>query len=138
MRLMPIVPFVLCAWGWNPWEDLESENKELKLENPHPGGPTMLFMRFYSKYIGPIDGPNCTFRPSCGAYCMKAIRKHGWLLGWIMGCERAMRYHRNYHLYPRTFDGDRVYMYDPVQENDFWFSSPFSTSAYWVGGQPHK
>jgi putative component of membrane protein insertase Oxa1/YidC/SpoIIIJ protein YidD len=80
-------------------------------------------------YQGPLDGfsavrrGTCPMYPSCSQYCLEAARKHGPLIGWIMGCDRLMRCGRNeLDLSPwiRTADGEWK-CYDPVEHNDFWW-----------------
>ena len=39
---------------------------------------------FYQKWISPMLGPSCRFIPSCSAYGIEAISKHGpWRGGWL-------------------------------------------------------
>ena len=90
------------------------------------GGPSGWFMWVYRDYISQVDAVRtCRFEPTCGAYCREAIRKHGPLLGWIMGCERAMRYHRDTITYPRGIVVGHLRVLDPVADNDFWLRRPF-------------
>ena len=38
----------------------------------------------YQKWISPLFGPSCRFIPSCSAYVIEAITKHGpWRGGWL-------------------------------------------------------
>ena len=39
---------------------------------------------FYQKWISPLFGPSCRFIPSCSAYGIEAVTKHGpWRGGWL-------------------------------------------------------
>ena len=39
---------------------------------------------FYQKLISPLFGPSCRFIPSCSAYGIEAVNKHGpWRGGWL-------------------------------------------------------
>ena len=39
---------------------------------------------FYQKWISPLLGPSCRFIPSCSAYGIEAVNKHGpWRGGWL-------------------------------------------------------
>tara|TARA_Y100001968_G_scaffold76039_1_gene67512 strand:- start:645 stop:884 length:240 start_codon:yes stop_codon:yes gene_type:complete len=39
---------------------------------------------FYQKWISPVLGPSCRFIPSCSAYGIEAVNKHGpWRGGWL-------------------------------------------------------
>tara|TARA_B100000700_G_scaffold67625_1_gene74803 strand:- start:1109 stop:1348 length:240 start_codon:yes stop_codon:yes gene_type:complete len=38
----------------------------------------------YQKWISPLFGPRCRFIPSCSAYGIEAVTKHGpWRGGWL-------------------------------------------------------
>ena len=90
------------------------------------GGPAGWFMGLYSNYISQVDGVRtCVFEPTCGAYCRQAIRRHGALLGWLMGCERSIRYHRDTTTYRRAIVEGHLRLLDPVGDNDFWLRRPF-------------
>ncbi len=46
---------------------------------------------FYKTFISSQDGSNCSFTPSCSVYMKKAVKKQGFLLGVLNGCDRLMR-----------------------------------------------
>ena len=59
----------------------------------------------YQKWISPLSGPSCRFIPSCSAYGIEAVTKHGpWRGGWLT-LKRLSKCH------PLTPSG-----YDPVPE----------------------
>ena len=38
----------------------------------------------YQKWISPLFGPSCRFIPSCSAYGIEAVNRHGpWRGGWL-------------------------------------------------------
>lgn len=44
----------------------------------------LLVFRFYRYFISPLLGSNCRFHPSCSAYAMEAVERHGaWRGGWL-------------------------------------------------------
>ncbi|MFY8147767.1 MAG: membrane protein insertion efficiency factor YidD [Prochlorococcaceae cyanobacterium] len=48
---------------------------------------------FYRRWISPQLGPRCRFIPSCSAYGLEAIRRHGpWRGGWLT-LRRLLRCH---------------------------------------------
>jgi len=78
-------------------------------------------IKFYQKYISGIDGERCSMYPSCSHYSGQAIKKHGWLKGWIMTCDRLMRCGRDeIRLSPPIMIKGRRHAYDPLNQNDIW------------------
>ncbi|MGT2649299.1 membrane protein insertion efficiency factor YidD [Streptococcus troglodytae] len=49
-------------------------------------------IRFYQKFISPLFPASCRYRPTCSAYMIEAIEKHG-LKGFLMGIARILRCH---------------------------------------------
>jgi putative membrane protein insertion efficiency factor len=47
----------------------------------------------YQKYISPLFGRRCVFYPSCSEYTILAIKKHGFLRGWLKGLNRIRKCH---------------------------------------------
>ena len=85
-----------------------------------------LIMVIYGDYISQVDGQrSCRFLPTCGDYARDAIRRHGPVLGWMLACDRVIRYHGDTETYERTFH-DGVRLVDPVSDNDFWLARPFA------------
>jgi putative membrane protein insertion efficiency factor len=63
----------------------------------------ILLVRIYQIAISPLLGSNCRFTPTCSAYSIEALQKHGaWRGGWL-AIRRISRCH------PWGGDG-----YDPV------------------------
>ena len=78
--------------------------------------------KVYQTHISPIDGDRCPMTPSCSAYAQRAIQKHGPLTGWIMAMDRLVRCGRDEkHLAPRVMIQGVPHIYDPVENNDFWW-----------------
>jgi hypothetical protein len=51
-----------------------------------------LFMiRMYQKFISPLLGDVCRFKPSCSHYTYEAIEKYGLIKGCLMGAWRICR-----------------------------------------------
>ena len=49
-------------------------------------------VRFYQKAISPLFPASCRYRPTCSAYMIEAIEKHG-VKGLLMGFARILRCH---------------------------------------------
>jgi uncharacterized protein len=50
-------------------------------------------LRAYQLVVAPLLGPTCRFAPSCSAYAMEAIRRHGPLAGSRLALRRLGRCH---------------------------------------------
>lgn len=65
----------------------------------------MVLIGLYQRLISPLLAPRCRFSPSCSAYAMEALERHGlWRGGWL-SVWRLLRCH------PFTTGG-----YDPVPD----------------------
>ena len=51
----------------------------------------MLPIKFYRRFISPLFPPRCRYYPSCSAYALEAIKKHGAVKGIILGAWRILR-----------------------------------------------
>ena len=45
-------------------------------------------VRFYRAVFSPWVGHNCRYHPTCSAYAMEALRKHGGVKGTILAARR--------------------------------------------------
>ena len=79
-----------------------------------------LLITFFQKVISPVDGATCDFYPTCSTYAKQALEKHGLVIGLAMANERVNRYHSP-EGYELIYKFDRYYIFDPVENNDFWF-----------------
>lgn len=51
----------------------------------------IILVRIYQKLISPIFPPSCRYYPTCSNYMINALKKHGPILGLIMGIFRILR-----------------------------------------------
>ncbi|MBS1782373.1 MAG: membrane protein insertion efficiency factor YidD [Bacteroidetes bacterium] len=51
------------------------------------------FIRFYQAFISPLLGVKCRFTPTCSAYGLEAIKKHGPWKGGKMALRRILSCH---------------------------------------------
>ncbi|NCC50323.1 MAG: membrane protein insertion efficiency factor YidD [Spartobacteria bacterium] len=93
------------------------------IENVGPV-PHGILWRAYQSSIGKADGDRCPMEPSCSAYAEQAIRKHGWLTGWIMAFDRfgheGTEAQRTAH--GVTYRNGKLKAVDRVEDNDFWWA----------------
>jgi len=84
----------------------------------HPPRQILLSgIRFFQKWISPIDGPRCNFSPTCSTFGYQALHDHDVLLGVMATADRLMRCHYLMEPdagYERLPDGK---LYDPVSHN---------------------
>ena len=64
----------------------------------------LAMIRFYQRSISPYFPGRCRFIPTCSAYAMEAINKHGAAKGLLLAIKRILRCHPFYKRDP----------YDPV------------------------
>lgn len=50
-------------------------------------------IRFYQKGISPFTRPSCRFTPTCSAYAVEAIQRHGAARGTWLAVRRILRCH---------------------------------------------
>jgi len=75
----------------------------------------VLPIRVYQRFVSPVFGQRCRFRPSCSEYAAQALLEHGFVRGGYLGLRRLLRCH------PWNAGGD-----DPVPGVFTWraLSSP--------------
>ena len=53
--------------------------------------PLIAILKLYRYALSPLLGSNCRFHPSCSAYAIEALRKHGLLAGLKLTIWRVLR-----------------------------------------------
>ena len=53
----------------------------------------VLVIRAYQLWIGPLLPPSCRYYPTCSAYAVEALEKHGAFRGGWMAIRRILRCH---------------------------------------------
>ena len=82
-------------------------------------------LSIYRDHISPVDGDRCPSYPSCSSYSAQAFRKHGFVMGWLMTVDRLIQEGREEAaVSPRILSDGKVKIYDPVENNDFWWHRP--------------
>lgn len=82
-------------------------------------------IRFYRgplNHLSAVRLGQCPMYPSDSAYGLKAVKKHGPIVGWAMAFDRLLRCGRDEtRLAPRVIVNGKWKSYDPVENNDFWW-----------------
>ncbi len=50
-------------------------------------------IRFYRLFLSPLLPPACRFEPTCSAYALEALHKHGPVKGLLLAARRIARCH---------------------------------------------
>ena len=53
----------------------------------------LALLRFYQYAISPMLGRNCRYHPTCSAYAVEAVERHGALKGGWLALKRVARCH---------------------------------------------
>lgn len=90
--------------------------------------PLLAIVRFYRgplDHLSAVKRGECPMHPSCSEYSVQSLQKHGFLIGWIMTCDRLMRCGNDeLRLSPSIHAKGKLKCYDPVEANDFWWFEP--------------
>jgi putative component of membrane protein insertase Oxa1/YidC/SpoIIIJ protein YidD len=68
---------------------------------------------FHQNVLSPVDGPRSHFRPSSSSYMMQSMQKHGFITGFLMGCDRLMRENSDPWVYRNIEENGKLFKYDP-------------------------
>ncbi len=124
----------VAAPAWGPWSvsddspvigDTTTSGAPEARESSYPSltVPFLWTIRFFQKFVSRADGPRCSMYPTCSQYGYEAIRAHGPLLGFFMTADRLMRDNISAEgFYPVISVYGVLRFYDPVEDNDFWWS----------------
>jgi putative membrane protein insertion efficiency factor len=53
--------------------------------------PLILIVKFYQLVISPLKPQSCRFTPTCSAYAIEALKKHGPIKGVYLSIKRILR-----------------------------------------------
>lgn len=68
---------------------------------------------FHQNIISPVDGPRSHYKPSSSGYMLQAIHKHGFIKGYLMGCDRLLRENNDPWVYRTALIDDKLWKVDP-------------------------
>ena len=115
--------FSLCVallMAIEPWgKDADLCHKK-QVETPLPPQSIVqkvarAMIRFHQEVISPADGPRSNYYPTSSSYTLQAIEKHGFVDGFMLGCDRLMRENQDPWIYSTIVnkEGCKV-KFDPV------------------------
>jgi uncharacterized protein len=58
-----------------------------------PAATVVLLLRLWQLVVSPLYGPTCRFYPSCSAYALEAVDRHGLVRGGWLAVRRLGRCH---------------------------------------------
>ena len=53
----------------------------------------ILLIRFYRRFLSPLKPRTCRFHPTCSAYALEALERHGAFGGSYLAVRRVLRCH---------------------------------------------
>jgi hypothetical protein len=78
----------------------------------------------YRDHISAVDSDRCPSVPTCSSYAVQVFKKHGFFMGWMMTVDRLIHEgSEELSVSPRIYSEGQWKIYDPVENNDFWWSS---------------
>lgn len=116
-------PFIHAAPGYfEPWgKDADLAHtpsqitQEVNLKHSFGVQAAEQIILFHQKVLSPVDGPRSHFYPSSSSYMMQSMQKHGFILGFLMGCDRLMRENNEDWVYRKIETGGKIMKYDPIR-----------------------
>jgi len=138
ISLLFITFLSMSPWNepfWGPWSVTErypvlaigaEAHKETPREQIFPSvtAPFIWAIRFFQIFVTNADGPRCMMYPTCSQYGYLAFKKHGPIVGLFMTADRLMRDNISVEeFYPIIPIHGTFRFYDPVEDNDFWWTS---------------
>ena len=99
-------------WGKGSELAKQEAPKPLPARSDIPSRVAEVLIAFRQEVLSQADGPRSNFRPSSSEYMKLAIRKHGFLKGYLMGCDRLLRENKDPWVYPTVTLWDMEFKYD--------------------------
>lgn len=121
-KFLLLIPGLLLAEpGYvEPWgKDSGLIAKKAEFEIPPPSKSLMgrvseIVIRFHQNVLSPTDGPRSHYRPTSSHYMMHAIRRYGFIEGFLKGCDRLLRENKDPWVYRTRVIDDIEWKYDPA------------------------
>lgn len=95
------------------------------LRRADPADPLSMVVQIYRgplNHLAAVRRGTTPMYPATSVYALESLQKHGPLIGSIMTCDRLLRAGRDETTRaPAIAIGSRIFSYDPVSANDFWW-----------------
>ncbi len=129
LLLTPLQGIAQGEGGFTPWDfkGPTATGQEPEKEREPAGFSAKILLAgvsFFTDHISRVDGDRCPMMPTCSAYSKLAIKKHGFFVGIMMTADRLIHEANEMEYAPLVRVGDKIRFYDPVENNDFWWTSP--------------
>ncbi|MGM0416535.1 MAG: membrane protein insertion efficiency factor YidD [Thermodesulfobacteriota bacterium] len=85
--------------------------------------PLVQGVRFFQRFISPVDSPRCPMYPTCSTYALQALQRHGPVLGSFITVDRLLHESSPEEQNIPLQGFGRTRYYDPLDANDFWLDS---------------
>jgi hypothetical protein len=124
-----ILPYLLASLCLFPLPALGDESGRARAGQPHSedGGFNVgaWMVSLFRDHLSAVDSDRCPSYPTCSSYSVEAFRKHGFFMGWLMTVDRLIHEGREETtVSPLVYSQGQWKIYDPVQNNDFWWHRP--------------
>ncbi|MEW6669857.1 MAG: membrane protein insertion efficiency factor YidD [Thermodesulfobacteriota bacterium] len=121
-----ILPCLLASLCLFPLPVLGEEGAKGEAGSESPGfnlGASLVSL--FRDHLSAVDSDRCPSYPTCSSYSVEAFRKHGFVMGWLMTVDRLIHEGREETaVSPLIYSEGQWKIYDPVQNNDFWWHRP--------------
>jgi hypothetical protein len=110
----------------NAWGDEYPRSATSSPSQKQPGAnPGIWLLDIYRDYISPVGWHDCPSFPTCSTYAVQAFEKHGFFMGWMMMVDRLIHEGQEERsVSPVIYRSGTWKLYDPVENNDFWWVHP--------------
>lgn len=121
-KILFLIIIPICSHAapgfWEPWgkdSDLKykKETEEVTYSLSPMGYIAEKLILFHQNVLSQADGPRSHFRPTSSRYMLWAIRRHGFIKGFVLGCDRLLRENDDDWVYQTTEIDGKIYKWDP-------------------------
>ncbi len=116
LLLLPV--YLAAVPGYHePWG--KDADVKPSVEKPAPREESMAvfvskkIILFHQRVLSPVDGPRSHFYPCSSRYMKMAMTEHGFIKGFLMGCDRLLRENKDPWVYRNVIIDNKLVKYDP-------------------------